>query len=341
MEKARGTKVVRCEPFTRLGCMALLFVCLFVSAGYAASDFTQARAALAQYRTETAAVDDALSKQDAPAVQQHQTAASDALKRARALYEEAGAAKTHDMQVLREYGEILATVGDYDLAAETWHKIVDATPADASAWKELGRSLSELGHTRAQEALQALRRSLDLAPEADTYFLLGRLYRREGLCDLASEALGKALEREPAHMGARIAMAALKIQDGHVREANADLDAIGLPPPRYAAEFDQAIKEAVDYLLDARRILPDTPEDALAYAKIMLRAGHLPEALYAAERAARLASNDETIQNFIGDVAVTLNMRDRAREAYNRSLELKPEQPRTKERLQALDQPAK
>ncbi len=195
--------------------------------------------------------------------------------------------------------------------------------------------------TRAQEALDALRRSLELAPEADTYFQLGRVYRQEGLYDLASESFGKATERDPAHLGARLAMAALKIQEGRVREGNADLEAIGILPPEYAAEFDLRIKEAVEHLLDARRILPDTPDDDMAYAKVMLRAQRLQEALEAAERCARLAPNDEAALNFIGDVAIPLGLRDRAREAYTRSLELKPDQPRTKERLQALDQPAK
>jgi tetratricopeptide (TPR) repeat protein len=218
---------------------------------------------------------------------------------------------------------------------------VDAAPGDASAWKELGRSLSTLGRVRAQEALDALHRSLELTPEAGTQFLLGCLYRQEGLYDLASESFGKALERDPAHMGARLAMAALKIQEGRVREGNADIEAIGALPPEYAAEFDRRIKEAVERLLDARRLMPDTREDDMAYAKVMLRAERFQEALEAAERCARLAPNDEAALNFIGDVAGQLGLRDRAREAYTRSLELKPDQPRTKERLQALDQPAK
>jgi len=321
--------------------MAVLLIPLWAASCHAASDFTDAHAAMTQYRDEQVAAIEAQGKQQTELVQQHQAKAKESLEGARTLYEQAGVMASRDTDAVREYATILSGTGDFDLAAEAWQRLTELAPADASGWKELGRALSALGHVRAQGALAAFRHAEQLAPDAETAFLLGRVYRQESLYDLAMESFGRALERDPAYLGARLAAAALKIQDGHVREGNADLESIGPLPPEYADEFDQRIKETVDHLIETRRILPDTAEDDMAYAKIMFLAQRLQDALEAAERSARLSPNDETILNFIGDVAARLGMRDRAREAYVRSLELKPDQPRTKERMQALDQPAK
>jgi len=323
--------------FSKAGLVGLL---ILVSC-HAPDDFTAARSAREQYHADKAAVADPLAQQDPAVLQQRQDKANDSLKQAILRYEQAGAIASKDARVLREYAEMLSAAGDYDLASEVWRRLTNWKPDDASAWKELGRNLSAPGHFRAQEALVALRRALELSPEGDTHFLMGRIYRQEGLSDLAAEAFGKALENDPAHWGARVAMAALKIETGRVREGNSDLETLGAPPPEYADEYTERIKEAVDRLLDARRILPDTAEDAMAYAKVMLRAQRLQDAMEAAERSARLAPNDETVFNFIGDVAVQLGLRDRARKAYVRSLELKGDQPRTIERMQAIDSPAK
>ncbi len=337
VEKIRTVLMSRLFCVGKTGVAGLL---LCVSC-HPANDFTAARSAWAQYRADKAAVAAPQGQEDPAALQQQVDKANDSLKQAIRCYEQAGAGASRDPQVLREFAEMLSAAGEYDLSSETWRRLTDLKPDDACAWKELGRNLSAPGHFRAPEALAALRRALQLSPDGDIHFLMSRVYRKEGLSDLAAEALEKALESEPSHWGARLAMAALKIQTGRVRDGNADLEALGPPSPEYADEYTDSIKEAVDRLLDARRIAPDTAEDAMAYAKVMLRAQRLQDALEAAERSARLAPDDETVFNFIGDVAAQLGMNDRARNAYARSLELKTDQPRTIERMQALEAPAK
>ncbi|MCX5758881.1 MAG: hypothetical protein NTU83_10330, partial [Candidatus Hydrogenedentes bacterium] len=96
-----------------------MLTALVVCSCHATPDFTEARSVMAQYRAEQAAAAAAQGKQDAAVAQQHQTKANDSLKRARALYEQTGAAAAHDARTLREYAETLAVTGDYDLASET------------------------------------------------------------------------------------------------------------------------------------------------------------------------------------------------------------------------------
>lgn len=318
----------------RYGSLAFLSVVACACACQAAPDYTEARAALAKYHADQAAIDPQGKDADA-----QRGKAAESLQRARGLYEQANAPASADIQVLREYAALLMAAGDDDLAAKTWQRLVRLSPADTEAWKQLGRSLSSLGHLRTNEALAALRRALELSPDADTHFLMGCVYRQEGLSELAGEAFAKALERDPQHWGARLAAATMEIQEGRLRAGDAGLEALGNPPPEYAAEFGQQIRESVERLLNSRRVLPDTPEDDMAYAKVMLRAGRAQDALEAADRCVRLAPADVAAWNFIGDVAALLGQRDRARQAYGRSLELQADQPRTTERLRALDTP--
>jgi len=314
-----------------------------VLAGMAGADLSKARGALMQFKAEMKAVEEAQKLNDAGAFKSHQAQAEKHLAEARRLFDAANAGRASDPALLRDYADILFRQGDADLAAEVLERAVTYTPDDAGLWFELGSALCLLGHNSAVRAANALQRSLALdctsTDAVNAYVALAHLYRREGLFDLARETFAKALKVDPEHVAARIGMAASKVRDGHVREGSEDIDALGALPAEYATQLSALLGQALDDFAQARRWFPDTPEDHMAYAKLLLRANRLPAALISAEHVAALDPEDYVAWNFVGGITRQLGAKDKARDAYERSLAIKPDQPRTREALEALDEP--
>ena len=305
-----------------------------------AGDVSEARAVMAQFDAEIKLALDARAQNDAKAFQEHQNKSDEYLKKAKQIYAEADAAISDDVDILREYGAVLMRSGDFDLAAEVFQRATKRAPGNAALWCEQGRALGALGHARAREAVQALRRAIDTDPNgpdaAETQAFLGGVYRQEGLFDLARECFHKALDLDPNLISARMGLIGLKIQDGDVTEAADDIDKLGALSPEYAAQFPALLAESVQCFQESRLWFPDTAENHISYAKILFRVGRETEALEAAERSASLNPGLHTTWNFVGDLSAQLNRPARAREAYTKSLELKPDQPMTQERLDSL-----
>lgn len=324
--------------------MACLFALVVVSPCVTchAAGVSEARGALAAYREETRAAGTAQAANDPAGFAQHQAKAQEFLKQARQRFEAANAGASDDPEVLRDYADVLSRSGYTDLAADALHALVQRAPNDAAAWRDLGRALSACGPRKTADAIAALRRSLAIdaaspsAAIACTY--LGSVYRKTGLDDLARECYTQALALDPSNTAAKLGMISQQIGDGQVREASDALDnALGALPFEYGAQLSSALAEGLRRFEQSRRWFPDTAENHMAYAKILFRAGRAAESLDAAERAAVLGPDAYTTWNFIGDLSRQLNNPGRAREAYQRSLALKPDQPRTQENLKSLD----
>jgi tetratricopeptide (TPR) repeat protein len=97
--------------------------------------------------------------------------------------------------VLFVQGSIYERQKKYDLAEESFHKVIADDPKDAMALNYLGYMLADRG-TRVEEALGYIRRALTLDPQNGAYLdSLGWAYYRLGNYDLAEENLRRASER--------------------------------------------------------------------------------------------------------------------------------------------------
>ncbi|NIA14861.1 MAG: tetratricopeptide repeat protein [Nitrospiraceae bacterium] len=304
------------------------------------ADLSGARTAMDTLRAEQAAALEAQIQNDQTGFATHQTAAQAALREACALFKAAGASDSGDAGVLRDYAEALQYSGDLDLSAGLLAKAAQLTPEDAEAWLSYGRVLAALGDSKAADAAQALRRVVELAPDMPTgaaaYAILARLYDRQGLYALARECAEKAIAIDPANQAARLAMAAADIRSGRVREAGDTLDALGPLSPELAQKIPSILADSLRGMARSRHTFADTADNHLAYAKILFRIGRMQEALLAAERAAELKEDNYVAHNLVGSLSRQLGRSERARQAFERSLELNPNQPRTREALQAL-----
>jgi tetratricopeptide (TPR) repeat protein len=307
-----------------------------------APDYVPAIASLDEWKKEAQAAMDLFARKDTAAAQDHQTRAQLALARAARQFESAGAARSSDIEILRKYGEVRMRLQDYDLAADLYKRIASIDPRDSQAWLLYGKALSELGSSRAADAIAALNKTIELNADPTTvaaaYNHLGRVYRNERMFDLAKAQFEKAITADPALASAKIALAAEKIRDGNVTQAAADLDQLGQVPPEVAMSIPKTVADGLEGFSFYRRTFADTAENHMAYAKLMFRANRPMDGLAAAERSASLDPGNYAAWNFIGDINSQTGNTARAREAYQKSLAIKPEQPVTQQALQSLNQ---
>lgn len=317
---------------------ALVFAVVLVSPAFA--DVSLARAAMAQYEAEMKVAGEAAMKGDGRSAASHEANARKHLAEACKEFAAADAGESDDVSVLRDYASATMTNNDFDLAASGFARAARLAPDDAGLRVSLGYALMELGPDRANEAAAAYRAALDLQPAPETkagaYLGLGELYRRQSLHALARESYEKALAAKPDMRAAQLAVAAARVRDGEVLEASNALDGLGAMSGDEASLLGNILPESLKAFQDARLTFPETHEHHLAYAKLLLRAGKNSQALSAAEHAAELDGSDYVTWNLVGGLSRQMGDVKRAKQAYEKSLELRPDQPRTREALEGL-----
>lgn len=321
-------------------CVGLALVC---SAAAVAQEgrIWEARTMAAEASRALLAAGQAAAAGNADAYGTHQERAEKLLRDARRLFEEAGIARLDDAEALVDYAQVLTGMGDVDLAAASLRRAVALTPDDAGLWLRLGATLMTPAYRRPVEAERALRRAVALEPEgassADAHALLGHHYWEEGLYDFAAEHFARAHERAPDQALARAGLAAARARGGDVLGAVALVDIAQGVSPEVLGHAGPLLDKALADFDVSGRWFEDTSAAHLAYAKLLLLAGRNRESVSPLERAAALEPDNPVLWSMLGSVCAQLGLGERARAAFTRSLEIQPDQPRTREALQRLE----
>lgn len=287
---------------------------------------------------------DALKAGDPNTIDRQEQTLRDTARVTRNAFEGAGAASSRDPEILRAHAKALRVLGDYDLAAEVLQQALRYVPEDAALWTQLGSDLAESGPLVRKDAFKALQKALALDSQspaaAQTHYALGDLYYRKGLFEFAQEHQEAAVQRDPAHVRARIALAALRIRAGEILEGSRELDALGRSAQPYDIETRILLREALAAFDAARRWFPDTAENHTAYARVLYRAARFPDAILAARRATTINPGDYETWNFVAAIQSQLGNIPQAREAYVNSLEVNPDQPQVRAVLEQMKEAA-
>lgn len=307
-----------------------------------AGDAPDAQPFLDRYDAAMRDAANAWQQGDAAGARRHRGAAAKALEEAILVFDAAGAAASTDSEVLKTYAALRHLAGDYDLAAEALERAVAMTPDNPALWVELGRNLARTGPGKRQDAFDALRRALESAPGAPeaaaAHHELGALYFEEGLIEFAKEHYAQAQELAPGNVRVGLALAALTARDGDVAGAWSQIRDLGAAVMEHDVELRTLLGMALDDFDELRRSFPDTAENHAAYARLLYQAARIPEAVTAAHRATVLNPSDADTWKFLGDVQGQLGNLPQARAAYEKSLEVNPDQPLVRQRLERLQQ---
>ena len=265
------------------------------------------------------------------------------LAEAISVYDKTGIVNSGDAGMLKDYALLRTRAGDYDLAAETLERVLSREGGDAAVWQQYGSCLALTGPGRRQDAFDALRKALSLGPAADLEGViqrdLGMLYRDEGLYQFARECYERAATLLPGDVRTQLALAALDAREGAMASSWKRIS--GIDPqqlPLHDVELRTLLRVALDEFDRAHRALPDTAGEQAAYARLLYQSSRVPESIMAANRAVRLMPGDADTWKFLGDVQYQLGNASQARKAYEKALEIQPDQPALRQRLERLPQ---
>ncbi len=320
--------------------ICLPLVCLLGPLGCAKSpDFGPATAKAEQALSVTVSPEDSAGAEAADA----------ALREARFALESGDVMASRDPKALRSYALLTQRTRDYDLEAKAWGRVTALVPGDAEAWLALGRAQAKLGPADRPEALDSLRHAAALAPgteiEREALTTQATLLRDRGLFDLARAAAEAAAKEGLSSMELLQNLVSLDIREGQMARAwdryRATSMAWSAPPSVVeTAAFNEAVAQGLQGFDESRRALPDSVADHEAYAKFLVTAARVAEALAPAQRAASLSPDRYEAWNLVGSIARQLEQNALAKAAYERSLALKADQPTTRSALEELSSAA-
>ncbi len=266
---------------------------------------------------------------------------------ARDRFLSARADQSNDVDLLIEFADVCDRLRDTDLAGEAFLRAAKLRPEDATLWYRAGRNFVEAGGRYLARAAEPLDRAEQLARSnpgavslADIEAARGDISWKGAAYDIAGKRYAAAREADPANPRALMGIAKVALVKGAPTETEAALTALQTS----GAQVDPNVVEARlrEAYLVYRRDRPAVSEDPAAYralAGIAVRCGFLDDARMEIEHALKLHTDDVFSLNMAGSLALRAGDTERARQVFTRSLELQPDQPRTKEALAALSAP--
>jgi protein O-GlcNAc transferase len=278
-----------------------------------------------------------LSQEEATALQQE---AIEKLQQARVLFDEGNADEASDPKIAYAYGEMLVSMQDFDLAAAPLKNAWQRDPDNASYALAYGGVLAKLGEPYADEAVDALNAAIEADPEArpaaEAHAQLAELYHGLGLYSLAMAQADQAIAIDENHAGARFMRAVCLARQGKFLEANTELDQVTAISPAVAGDGEGHLYDAVRDFERRKLWVANTAEQHEAYGKLLIRVNRMPDSIDALRHSVRLNPDNVVVWNLLGSAYRAVNRIDDAREAFEKSLELDPNQDRTREVLQEL-----
>ncbi len=320
---------------------AIVIAAILSGCDTSSNDMYEARQLAAEAAGQNAAYLVLLEENDQQAAQESYAASRELYRRAIIAYQQARADVSGNPDRVQEFGEIAEKAGEYDLAARAYRRLTELQPEQWD-WKlragHLYRLTGDAYHDDALYFLQTCAKA-EAAPDeirADAYVELGKLYWSLGLFENAKDFFTSAQNLVPEHTVARIGLAAVAVRDGDMLTGSAMLDALTDLTDVETSILNFLIDQGLSGFSDSRSVFPDTAEQHYAYARLLVQVGNYYEAMLALERSLELNNDNYPAYNLLGGVLTQLGEPNRAGTAYEASLKLNPNQPRTLELIRQL-----
>lgn len=303
----------------------------------------EARTMAAQARQQVQAASKAAGAGDAEAYREHEVKAEELFEKARRLFEEAGGRELEDAEALADFAGVLHSLNDSDLAADALRKATQIEPDNPALWLALGRTLQAPLYRRPAEAEEALKRAVETGTgehiEGEARALLGRLYWDKGLTDFAERQWKQALKVAPENALAQMGVAAMLARQGDMVAASERVEQAAQASPEALGNATELLGKSLQDFERSGQWFEDTAKAHFSYASLLVRAGRYAESIGPLRRTVKLEPENHAAWNMIGSISAQLGRTKQAREAFEHSLDIKPDQERTREALKKLSSP--
>jgi len=255
---------------------------------------------------------------------------------ARDHYAQAVAADSTYAPVLEDLADLLHRARQWDPAARSYLRYLEASPNDTSAWLGLSESLRELGrHDQAADAATRVQRLDPTSEEGRLAFIRGGIRARQSeVRDQAARAMAE-LSTEVEWDGADLlALARWQTAQQQLPQAAATLErAAARSPDLYEVPFQQGVvalqagqaDAAVAAFARAAELAPDIAAIPLNQGIASYRAGNLDAAIPAFRRAVELDPESTTANLLLGQALAATGQIDAATAAYQQVLDREPD----------------
>lgn len=230
-----------------------------------------------------------------------------ALKAARAIYDEALKNRPNDHWLHHNYAEFLTAIGDLSQAIAQMQIVSDLIPYHHASYFQTGRLLAR--QRRFEEARQSFQAALSLRPDfAEAYVELGQTLANMGKPEEALTQYANALHYHPGEPSVYLLRAQALERQKHRPEAIQSLrEALRLRPSFCEAHdllgielgLEERFPEAALEFEEVVRLRPNQAEGHLNLGIALARSDRLDEALTHFEITQRLEPHNERAREFI------------------------------------------
>jgi tetratricopeptide (TPR) repeat protein len=256
-------------------------------------------------------------------------------------YDQIGVRKSKDVEILKEFGDVLLLAEYFDWAGKTYERAAILSENDYLLWLNAGEAYSFSGIAFEQKAVDAVHQSFTLVGEdADgisrANAVLGRIFWDSGQYAMARSHFDVALEANPKNEWAVVGQSLSKIRNGRLHEGSTSLDgltSLTIRQQQWMFRQWEVVFAPLDRMVSA---FEDTAENHFIIARLYLKANRARDALLAAEYSLSLDETNYQAWNMVGGLSLQQGNTPRAKEAYEKSLQLNNDQPRTREMLDQL-----
>jgi tetratricopeptide (TPR) repeat protein len=301
----------------------------------------QARKSITEARQVLTAYEKSIQLRQNESAKKHKDYARTLLDEGIRHYDLMGARKSKDVELLQEFSEALLLAEHYDWAGQTYERAAILSKTNASLWLKAGDAFSFSGISFRQRAVDAIQQCLAVVGEnadeiSQANAVLGRIFWDSGQYALARSHFDFAVEANPKNEWAVAGQSLSKIRNGKLTEGSSSFDALTtltLLQQQWIFKQWEVVLTPLDQMLSP---FEDTAENHLTMARLYVRASRSPDALLALEYSLTLDDTDYQAWNLLGGLSLQQGNTPRAKEAYQKSLSLKADQPRTREMLEKL-----
>jgi tetratricopeptide (TPR) repeat protein len=234
---------------------------------------------------------------------------------------------------------------DYAGAESFYRKSLALTDTAADTWLNLALVVDQ--QKRYQDALDIMRRAMIAVPQdsAAVIFYTSVIHANNDNYEMAKAGYERLLKSNPDDSGLRFQLASMDERLGNFEEAEKGFKWIIQKDPKNSmalnylgymyADKGIKLKESRELIERALDIDPDNGAYLDSYAWVLYKMGKYDEALVQMQKAMKTEIADPVLYDHEGDIYAALKQDARARESWQKALDLKPDDETIRAKLES------